>query len=55
MENLPGKSLCLSLLALMVVACSDGSDGLRPIPAAPDENAVFAAANQCFAISPDAR
>jgi hypothetical protein len=55
MRNLPGKSLCLGLLTLMVVACGDGSDGSRPEPTAPDENTVFAAANQCFAISPDAR
>ena len=55
MRNLLAKPVCLGLLALMLVACSDGSDGSRPIPAAPDENTVFAVANQCFAISPDAR
>lgn len=55
MRYLMSKPFCTGLLALTVVACSDGGDGPRLNSAAPDENSVFAAANGCFSISPDGR
>ncbi len=45
------KVLCISVLGLASIGCSDGSDNGLSI--APDEGSVFAVANGCFAISPD--
>ncbi len=45
------KLVCVGVLGLASLGCSDGSDNGLSI--APDEAAVFAVANGCFAISPD--
>jgi len=43
--------VCVGVLGLSLLGCSDGSDS--ELFVAPDESAVFAVANGCFAISPD--
>ncbi len=44
------KLACVSLLGLVLIGCSDGSN--NGLSVAPDESAVFGVANGCFAISP---
>ena len=51
------RLLCVGLLSLPMLGCSDSSDNSRGdiVVSAPSETSVFAVANGCFAISPDGR
>ncbi len=60
MRVLRSRFVCLVLLALPMIGCSNGNNNNHyndiietPAPVAPNEQSVFAAANGCFAISPD--